>query len=144
MKPMTNPTPSLAILLIEDEEVTIELLSILLSKKFPDLVLHTATNGRMGLELYKTYSPDIVITDINMPEMDGVQMAEKIRSLRPETKIIAITGRNADLIPQALEIGLEFDHVIVKPVVYQELFDAIEQCLRDITDRFECGGCDEG
>jgi YesN/AraC family two-component response regulator len=67
MESLTNPTQSMAILLIEDEEVTIELLSIVLSKKFPDLKLHTAANGRMGLELYKKYSPDIVITDINMP-----------------------------------------------------------------------------
>jgi YesN/AraC family two-component response regulator len=128
----TNPTPSMKLLLIEDEEVTKELLSIVLAKKFPDIALLTAANGRRGLELYKTDLPDIVITDINMPEMDGVQMAEKIRSLRPETKIIVITGRNAELMPQVSGKGLEFDHVIVKPVIYQELFDAIEQCRQEL------------
>jgi YesN/AraC family two-component response regulator len=132
MEPMTSSAPSIVLLLIEDEEVTKELLSIVLARKFPDLALHTAANGRMGLELYKTYSPDIVITDINMPEMDGMQMAEKIRLLRPETKIIAITGRDADLMPQVSGKDLQFDHVIVKPVIYQELFDAIEQCRQEI------------
>ena len=138
MESLTNPKQSLAMLLIEDEEVTIELLSIVLNKKFPDLVLHTAANGRMGLELYKTYSPDIVITDINMPDMDGVETAEIIRSIRPDAKIIVITGRNRDLLVQdSVKKGVVFDHFIVKPVVFQELFEAIGQCLRDISNRPE-------
>ena len=132
MEAMTSQTPSIELLLIEDEEVTKELLSIMLIKKFPDITIHTAANGRLGLELYNTYSPDIVITDINMPEMDGVQMAEKMRLLRPETKIIVITGRDAELKSQVTGKGLRFDHVIVKPVIYQELFDAIEQCRREL------------
>ena len=131
-----TPAQSMAMLLIEDEEVTIELLSIVLTKKFPDLALHTAANGRIALELYKTYSPEIVITDINMPEMDGVETAEIIRSIRPDAKIIVITGRNRDLIVQdSIARGLVFDHFIVKPVVFQELFEAIEQCLLDITQQ---------
>lgn len=135
MEPLTNPQP-MALLLLEDEDVTIELLSIVLAKKFPDLALHTAANGRMGLELYKTYAPDIVITDINMPEMDGVQMAEKIRSIRPDARIIAITGRNRDLIVRdSIARGLTFDHFIMKPVVFQELFEAIEQCLGAIAQQ---------
>ena len=136
MESLTNPAQAMAMLLIEDEEVTVELLSIVLSKKFPDLALHTASNGRMGLELYKTYLPDIVITDINMPEMDGVQTAEKIRSIRPDAKIIVITGRNRELIVQdSIVRGLAFDHFIMKPVVFQELFDAIEQCLSAIAQQ---------
>jgi YesN/AraC family two-component response regulator len=42
-------------------------MAIILTKKYSDLVLHTATNGRTGMELFRTYSPNIVITDITMP-----------------------------------------------------------------------------
>jgi YesN/AraC family two-component response regulator len=133
MEAISDLLPPISILLIEDEEVTLELLSIILSKKFPDIILHTAINGRTGLELFKTYTPDIVITDINMPQMDGVQAAKNIRLLKPAAKIIIITGKNEKSILQDSDgNGFEFDHFIMKPVVYQDLFDVIEQCLNDI------------
>lgn len=61
-----------SILIVEDEEFTRELLVSILTKQFPDVALYSAINGRTGLELCKTHSPDIVITDMNMPEMGGV------------------------------------------------------------------------
>jgi YesN/AraC family two-component response regulator len=134
METIPDHLPTISMLLIEDEEVTLELLSIMLSKKFPEIVLHTAINGKTGLELFKTYTPDIVITDINMPQMDGVQAAQKIRALKPDSKIIVITGKNEkEVLEDSVENGLEFDHFIMKPVVYQDMFDAIELCLNDIS-----------
>lgn len=59
-------------------------------------MLYTAANGRLGLELFKTHTSDIVITDINMPVMCGMQMSENIRAIKPETKIIAITGKSGN------------------------------------------------
>jgi YesN/AraC family two-component response regulator len=127
MESISGSMPPISILLIEDEEPTLELLSIILSKKYPGLVLHTAINGRAGLELFKSYTPDIVITDINMPHMDGVQTAQKIRSIKPDSKIIVITGKNENSVMQGLNGNRsEFDHFIVKPVVFQDLFDAID------------------
>ncbi|HXE98260.1 MAG TPA: response regulator [Dongiaceae bacterium] len=134
MEAISHLLPQISILLIEDEEVTLELLSIMLSKKFPDIVLHTAINGRTGLELFKTYTPDIVITDINMPQMGGVQAAQAIRSIKPDSKIVAITGKNEKSVLQdSVGNGFEFDHFIMKPVVFQDMFEAIEQCLNDIS-----------
>jgi YesN/AraC family two-component response regulator len=45
------------------------------------------------MELYRTHTPDIVITDINMPEMGGVQMADKLCAINPGTKFIFLTGK---------------------------------------------------
>jgi YesN/AraC family two-component response regulator len=133
MESKIDPMPPISILLIEDEEATLELLSIILSKKFPIFVIHTAINGRMGLELFKSYTPNIVITDINMPEMDGVQTAQIIRSIKPDSKIIVITGKNEKTILQGLvENGFNFDHFITKPVIFEDLFESIEQCLSTI------------
>jgi YesN/AraC family two-component response regulator len=69
MKTRSKDYPALSILIVEDEPGTLELLTAIITMKYPDLVLHTAGNGRIGLELFKTYTPDIVVTDINMPEM---------------------------------------------------------------------------
>ena len=136
MESMSNPEPPVSILLVEDENVTLELLTIILTKKYPDVALHTAGNGRTGLELFKTHTPQIVVTDINMPEMGGVQMAEKIHAIKADTKFIVITGNSAKSALEA-SVGTRFviDHYIVKPVSFEALFEAIEECLGKIAQQ---------
>jgi len=123
MELKTNSRKSFSILFVEDDEVILELQSSMLAMKFPDVMLYTADNGRLGLELFKTHTPDIVITDINMLEMCGVQMSKNIRALTTDTKIIAITGKDSD------EIRYSFDYVFTKPVDLSQLFAAVEQCI---------------
>jgi YesN/AraC family two-component response regulator len=133
MESISKPMPAISMLLVEDEKITLDLLSLILTKKYPDVALHTAINGSTGLELFKKHTSDIVITDINMPEMSGIQMASTMRSIKPDTKFIALTGTwdKIDL-QDSVEKGFEFDHFIVKPVAFQELFAAIEHCLGGI------------
>jgi len=120
--------PSSSILLVEDDKATLKLFAIILTKRFPYVALYTANNGRTGLELFKTHRPDIVITDINMPEMGGEQMADKIRAIKPDTKFIAVTGNSGKHVLQdSVEKRFEFDHYIVKPVNFKELIAAIEK-----------------
>lgn len=137
MESIIKPTQSFSILLVEDEAVTLELLAIILPKKYSGVLLHTASNGRTGLDVFKTHTPDIVITDFNMPEMCGAQMVDKIRAIKPDTKIIVITGKSEKPLQQNFtQEGVVFDHFIAKPVVFQELFTAIDQCLGDLNDIF--------
>ncbi|MBK5276523.1 MAG: response regulator [Desulfuromonadales bacterium] len=121
-----NTASVLSILFVEDDEVTLKIQVVILTSKFPGIIIHTATNGKLGLELFKIHTPDIVITDINMSEMCGVQMANNIRAFKPDTKFIAITGKDTD------EILFEFDCIIVKPLVFNDLFAAIEKCIDGI------------
>jgi len=133
MESITNTLPAISILIVEDETTVLNLLGNILSRKFPGITLHRAVNGKKGLELFNAYLSDIVITDINMPEMDGVQMAGKIRAIKPDTKFIVLTGDTGRLVLQdSVEKGFEFDHYIVKPIGSQELFAAIEQCIGEI------------
>jgi len=130
---MADPVPAVSILLVEDEESVLQLLATILTRKFPGATLYTAINGRTGLELFKSHIPDIVITDIKMPEMGGVQMADKIRAIKPDTKFIILTGDPGKSVHQdSIEKEFEFDHYIMKPVVFGVLFAAIEQCLAEI------------
>jgi len=77
--------------------------------------------------------PDIVFTDFNMPEMDGRQMACKIRSIKPETKLIVITGDREKIEQKDLaENEVAFDHLIEKPIDFQRFIAAIKQCIDEI------------
>jgi YesN/AraC family two-component response regulator len=120
---LANPAHSNTILFVEDNEVILELQVSVLTARFPDVIIHTATNGKQGVELFIMHHHDIVITDINMSEMCGVQMATNIRALKQDTQFIAITGKDSS------EIRFEFDHYIVKPVGFEALFAAIEKCI---------------
>ena len=133
MESIINPSPTFSILLVEDEEATLELLSIILPKKYPTALLSTAGNGRTGLDVFKTHTPDIVITDFNMPEMSGGLMVDEIRAIKPDTKFIVITGDIGQFaLKDSAEKGFKIDQFIVKPVVFQALFTAIDQCLAEI------------
>lgn len=129
MEPKVKPNTPVSILFVEDDELILGLQASVLSAKFPDAVINTATSGAVGLERFKIHMPDIVLTDINMSGMCGVQMSRKIRDIKPDTQFIAITGRDTD------EIRFEFDHYIVKPVGFEELFAAIEKCIGTISEK---------
>lgn len=139
MEPTTKFPTSISILFVEDDELILELQVALLTARFPDVVIHTAVDGRLGLEVFKSNTPEIVLTDINMSGMCGVQMSENIRSIKPGTKFIAITGKSGEfsgndksILRNPEGINFEFDHVIVKPVDLPELFSAIDQCIGEI------------
>ena len=116
-----------SLLYVEDEADVRELVSSMRLKYYPGLRLAVAGDGRCGLELFRERRPEIVITDIRMPVMDGLQMASAIRSLNPETFIIAVTAHSdPDQLVNAMEVG--FNHYVLKPVDYRKLFVAIDKC----------------
>ena len=78
------------LLLIDDEPDIVRVLSMSLKVDGYDVV--TATSGTEGLEAYTREAPEIVITDIKMPGMDGIEVLKKIKALNEETEVIIITG----------------------------------------------------
>jgi YesN/AraC family two-component response regulator len=120
---LSNPTQLTSILIVEDDEFILELQASVLAARFPNVDIHTATNGIHGMELFKMHTPDIVITDINMSEMSGVQMATRMQALKPDAQFIAITGKDSG------EVSFAFDHYIAKPVDLSKLFGSIEKCI---------------
>src|SRR5512136_2842961 len=98
--------PRIAILYAEDDADTRNILGKMIPLKFPDVEFYSAENGKIGLEIFKEYVPDIIITDINMPVMDGIKMAAEIKALRPETIIIIISAYgDTNYLLDAIEIG---------------------------------------
>jgi PAS domain S-box-containing protein len=123
--------PRIAILYAEDDAVTRNILAKMIPLKFPDVELYTAENGKAGLDIFHEHAPDIVITDINMPVMDGIKMATEIKALRPETMIIILSAYgDTNYLLDAIDIGVNY--YIMKPIDYKKLFMTIARCVNGI------------
>ncbi|KAF0216072.1 MAG: response regulator [Geobacteraceae bacterium] len=120
-----------AILYAEDDRVTRDVVTLLLHNKFPDVTVYQAENGQQGLELFKTHGPDIVLTDMRMPIMDGIRMAKEIKKLNKDTRIIVATAdTDTNRILETIDIGI--DHYVLKPINQAKLFSVIELCINSI------------
>jgi YesN/AraC family two-component response regulator len=129
MPPSDSPQQNVSLLCVEDDPVSRDHIYRMISMKFPDVELHMAENGKIGLELFKERMPQIVMTDIKMPIMDGVTMTGEIKAICPDTKIIIVAANcNADY----LLYDKDIDHCVVKPIDYKILFAVIEKCIADI------------
>jgi YesN/AraC family two-component response regulator len=119
------------LLIVEDDRAAIEILGFVIGNRFPQSTITFAYNGVMGLELFKERLHDIVITDINMPKMDGVTMATEIKSIRTETRVIILTAYSDMVhVEKFREIGVS-QH-LMKPVEFDKLFAAIERVISEI------------
>lgn len=96
-------------------------------------VVGTAENGNEALELIEKFMPDVVVTDIKMPFMDGLQLSETVRKQYPTTKIIILTGFDEFEYAQKA-IKLHIDEYVLKPFSAQDLLQAIEKVKAKIAD----------
>ena len=132
MNPLLKGDAEISILFVEDEPEARELISNALARKIRALRLYTAENGEAGLALFRKHRQDIVITDINMPVMDGIRMGAEIREINPEALIIAVTAySDTRYLLDAIEIGIS--NYVLKPVNYDKLFAAIDKCVELVT-----------
>lgn len=116
--------------IVEDDALSLELLASLIERKFKEIDVFTAGNGREGLDVCNSEVPDMLLTDIKMPEMDGVQLAQIVRENHPETIIIMISADSGETsLRRPGNSDLEIDYFIRKPVDYKKLFSAIEESI---------------
>jgi len=118
----------LNVLYIEDHDETREVLHDLLETIFPTVLV--ATNGEEGLEKYKNNEIDLIITDINMPKMDGITMIEQIREEDKEIKIVVFSAHEkTEYLTRCIE--LDVDGFLTKPLnqnkYFQTLYKVVEQ-----------------
>ncbi len=112
------------ILIIDDEENIVKFLSMSLKADGYDIV--TAYNGKEGIEVFKKELPDIVLTDIKMPEMDGLEVLRQIKMIDSESEVIIITGHgDIDSTIAALQRGAS--DFINKPVRDEALAVALKR-----------------
>jgi CheY-like chemotaxis protein len=90
-----------------------------------------ATNGKEGMTMLASSAPDVILTDILMPEQDGLETIQAVRKKLPEMKIVAMSGGmldgRVDFLPIAAKFGA--DHVMHKPFSGSELLLVLEKLL---------------
>lgn len=126
---MLNDSEIREILLVDDEEDIRDVLAISLQDLGYRVTL--AENGQKALALFETHGFPIVLTDIKMPVMDGIELLKKIKAMAPETEIIMITGHgDMDLAIESFRNqAVEF---ITKPVDVKNLEIALERAKEKI------------
>ena len=114
------------ILVIDDEKIIRERLKRLL--ELDNYETFTAEDGRKGLEIFDKEKPEILLVDIKMPGMDGIEVLSKIKEKSKETEVIIITGHGGvDTAIQAMRQGAF--HYTLKPIEYDELEIDIKRAL---------------
>ena len=116
------------VLVVDDDPILRTQIKHLASKFVSEIRL--AEDGVEGLEVWRQWQPNVVVTDIFMPRMNGLEMCAAIKASDPDAQIIVITSDDdGDSLRRALEIGVE--RYIAKPVDMHLLADAIGKCVRD-------------
>lgn len=128
MKTTQNSGPAKSLLIVDDEPMVIELFSCMIPKLYPGIAIHFAENGKSGIELFKEHMPDIVITDIIMPHIDGLQMVREIKSIKTDTFIIVITA-DKEIVHQETIGNIGVNEFLFKPVELFKLFIVLDKCL---------------
>ncbi len=114
---------------IEDNEKNMKLFRMIL-KQIPNIEIHEETRGDLGLELIISGDPDVIILDIQLPEMSGIEICKKLREIKKfkDIPIIAITSyaMKGDK-KRIMEAG--FNEYMAKPIKVKELRELIQSYL---------------
>jgi len=114
----------LNVLVVDDEQVVLD--SIIKHLKKDNFTIHTALTAKAGLDILETGKMDIILTDLMMPEMDGLQFMKEVKDRDPHTPVIMITGyATINTALQATELGA-FDY-IAKPFTKSELRSVLQR-----------------
>jgi two-component system response regulator AtoC len=115
------------ILVVDDDESIRIMLSAVLGKEGFEVIC--ANDGLRALEIFRTISPDVVLMDVRMPEMNGLQALEEMRKLRKDTTVIFMTAFAAvETAVQAIKLGA-FDYII-KPFDIEEILLLVGRALQ--------------
>lgn len=147
----------LTLLYVEDDSETRSQYRRYLSRKCGTLV--TAGNGQEGIDAFRRCNPALVVTDIRMPEMDGLTMASAIHDVDPAVPVIVLTAFAEDeLAKSSSRPGIA--RFLTKPIAEQELLDALAACgqrlllagaatrskpkVQQLPEKGQCHGCFAG
>ncbi|MBW2492623.1 MAG: response regulator [Deltaproteobacteria bacterium] len=119
------------ILVIDDDDLVLEMLYESLTREGYDVL--QASNGEQGLRLYREEPVDLIITDLIMPEKEGIETIIELRKDFPDVKIIAISGGGyigtKDHLRMAKILGVQ--RTFTKPVARKQLLDAVRELVKE-------------
>jgi CheY-like chemotaxis protein len=118
------------LLYVEDNPANMNLVEQIISRH-PDIRLLTAVNGNSGIEIARVSRPDVILTDINLPDINGFQVLKILHS-DPATEHIPVIAISASAMPLDIERGLKagFFRYITKPIRVNEFMEALDVALK--------------
>lgn len=121
------------IIVVEDEAILRRGMAASLQKGAPELlrVVGTASNGQEGLELILSIQPDIILSDVKMPKMDGLEMVRRAREEGVTARVLFMSGyEEFELVRSALT--LKADHYLLKPIRTADLLETLQKLCREL------------
>ena len=127
---------TLKILYVEDDKLISAKIKSILERFFNSVII--ASNGEEAIELYKTNKIDLVISDINMPKMDGLEFLEILRNSNPDIPFIFVTARDEpDMMLRAIQ--LDINNYILKPIDLKNFLFIVDKAIEKLfRDYLEC------
>lgn len=123
---MPHSPQKITILYVEDDLSTRSLVESYLSRR-QEFNLLSACDGKQGLELFSSNQVDIVLTDIMMPKMNGLDMARAIREISTDCQIVVMTAfSDTAYLMDAIDIGV--NQFVLKPIEFKKLLIALDRC----------------
>ena len=127
----SNTGNILKIIAVDDEEIVLSFIQDALEDD--NYHIRVANNGFTALEMIEDEPADLILTDIRMPQMDGIELIKKVRQIKPETGVIYMTGyANLNSAKDAIKQGA-FDY-IMKPFELTEIRQAVEKAAKKIQE----------
>ena len=111
------------VLVVDDDPTVRDVLSTLLS--FDGLDVVTASDGRSALDIAKDVHPDVVILDVGMPAMDGLEVCRRLKEQQPHSRVVMVTGKAADT-DEIAGVNAGADAYLRKPFSPLALLDVVE------------------
>lgn len=116
----------MSVLYVEDDDETREGVADSLRLRVRELDL--ARDGKEGLELFKKKNHSMIITDIKMPVMNGLEMSREIKKINKTIPVIITTAYNdTDLLIECIDVGV--CQFVLKPIIMDKLFESMQKCL---------------
>ncbi|MEO8434792.1 MAG: response regulator [Pyrinomonadaceae bacterium] len=118
-----------SILLVDDDEQLRPMLKMVLERA--GHVVNAAGNGKEALVSYSLHPTELVVTDLVMPDKEGLETIRELRRTYPDLKIIAMSGGGRTGVQNYLELAVKFgaNHILNKPFSNQELLDGVQMLV---------------
>lgn len=118
------------LLIVDDEPIEREGMQAILQKSFPEFTFYQAKNGKQAIELANSLQPDLVLMDIMMPGITGLEAIEKIREMNPSIKFVMVTAFDMfDYARQAIKLGVK--DYLLKPSKVSEIITTVGKVLEE-------------
>lgn len=119
------------LLIVDDEQIEREGMQAILHRAYPELSIQQARNGKVAVEMVDEFMPDLILMDIMMPGMNGLEAIERISTVHPHIKFVMVTAYDMfDYARSALKLGVK--DYLLKPSKPSEILETVGKVLKEI------------